>query len=307
MILMKGTCASLVLTVALAAPAAAQENSLETARNLYASARYDEALLVLNGLRPGPDVTNDLKAIEQYRSLCLLALGRAEEAEAAISAVIAADPMYQPSEAEASPRVRAAFAEVRQRRLPDISRERYSSAKAAFDRKDFARSEQEFRELLQLIDDPDMGGRLADLRVLVEGFLDLSTAAAAPPPAPQSAEPAPASPPPAPPAAPAPATPEVQSDRVFGAEDNGVVPPVAIKQEVPRLPSTIASQTRERGLMEIVIDEQGRVTHIELRGRMHPVFDSQLIAAAKDWRYRPATFKGRAVKYRKLVQINITK
>lgn len=307
MILMKGTCASLVLTVALAAPAAAQENSLETARNLYASARYDEALLVLNGLRPGPDVTNDLKAIEQYRSLCLLALGRAEEAEAAISAVIAADPMYQPSEAEASPRVRAAFAEVRQRRLPDISRERYSSAKAAFDRKDFARSEQEFRELLQLIDDPDMAGRLADLRVLVEGFLDLSTAAAVPPPAPQSAEPAPASPPPAPPAAPAPATPEVQSDRVFGAEDNGVVPPVAIKQEVPRLPSTIASQTRERGLMEIVIDEQGRVTHIELRGRMHPVFDSQLIAAAKDWRYRPATFNGRAVKYRKLVQINITK
>jgi TonB-like protein len=307
MILMKGTCASLVLTVALTAPAAAQENSLETARNLYASARYDEALLVLNGLRPGPDVTNDLKAIEQYRSLCLLALGRAEEAEAAISAVIAADPMYQPSEAEASPRVRAAFAEVRQRRLPEIARERYSSAKAAFDRKDFARSEQEFRELLQLIDDPDMAGRLADLRVLVEGFLDLSTAAAAPPPAPQSAEPAPASPPPAPPPAPAPATPEAQSDRVFGAEDNGVVPPVAIKQEVPRLPSTIASQTRERGLMEIVIDEQGRVTHIELRGRMHPVFDSQLIAAAKDWRYRPATFNGRAVKYRKLVQINITK
>lgn len=307
MILMKGTCASLVLTVALAAPAAAQENSLETARNLYASARYDEALLVLNGLRPGPDVTNDLKAIEQYRSLCLLALGRAEEAEAAISAVIAADPMYQPSEAEASPRVRAAFAEVRQRRLPEIARERYSSAKAAFDRKDFARSEQEFRELLQLIDDPDMAGRLADLRVLVEGFLDLSTAAAVPPPAPQSAEPAPASPTPAPPPAPAPATPEAQSDRVFGAEDNGVVPPVAIKQEVPRLPSTIASQTRERGLMEIVIDEQGRVTHIELRGRMHPVFDSQLIAAAKDWRYRPATFKGRAVKYRKLVQINITK
>jgi hypothetical protein len=305
MILMKGTCASLVLTVALTAPAAAQENSLETARNLYASARYDEALLVLNGLRPGPDFTNDLKAIEQYRSLCLLALGRAEEAEAAISAVIAADPMYQPSEAEASPRVRAAFAEVRQRRLPEIARERYSSAKAAFDRKDFARSEQEFRELLQLIDDPDMAGRLADLRVLVEGFLDLSTAAAAPPPAPQSAEPAPASPPPPPP--PAPASPGVQSDHVFGAEDNGVVPPVAIRQEVPRLPSTIVSQTRERGLMEIVIDEQGRVTQIELKGRMHPVFDSQLIAAAKDWRYRPATFNGRAVKYRKLVQINITK
>lgn len=298
MTLMKRTCATLVLTVTLAVPAAARQNSLEVARDLYASARYDEALVVLNGLRPNANVTTDLKWIEQYRSLCLLALGRGEEADAAIAAVISADPLYQPSEAEASPRVRAAFAEVRQRRLPDIARARYSSAKAAFDRKDFVASQREFRELLQLIGDPDMAGRLADLRVLVEGFLDLSAAAAAPaPPA------KPATPPP--PAAPAP--PALPADHVFTTADREVVPPVPVKQDVPRVPASITSQTRERGLMEIEIDERGRVTEIAFKARLHPLYDSQLISAAKDWRYRPAMLNGKPVRYRKLVQITITK
>jgi hypothetical protein len=297
--LMKRTIAMLLLAGTLAAPAAAQQNSIAMARELYASARYDEALEVLNGLRPGPGPSNDLKSIEQYRSLCLLALGRGEEAEAAIAAVVSADPLYQPTETEASPRVRAAFSEVRQRQLPEIARARYASAKATFDRKDFARAEAQFRDLLRLIDDPEMGGRLSDLRVLVEGFLDLS-AAAATRPEPKPAEPAPAVPPPA-------AKPTFAADHIFGAGDRDVVAPVPIKQEVPRVPSQITSQTRERGLLEVIIDEQGRVTALELKGKLHPLFDSQLLGAAKDWRYRPATLNGKPVRYRKLVQITVTK
>jgi TonB family protein len=297
---MKRTLALLLLAGSLASPAAAQDNPLNTARELYASARYDEALLVLNGLRPGPG-GGDLKSIEQYRSLCLLALGRGAEAEAAIAAVVSADPMYLPSEAEASPRVRTAFSDVRQRQLPEIARARYAAAKATFDRKHFAQAEQQFRELLRLIDDPDMGGRLSDLRLLVSGFLDLSTAAAAPPPEPAS------EPRPAPVAPPAPAKPALPANHVFSAADPGVVAPVAVKQEVPRVPSTITTQTRERGILELVIDEQGRVTAIDVKVRMHPMFDNQLIQAAKDWRYKPATLDGKPVRYRKLVQVNITK
>lgn len=297
---MKRTLALLLLAGSLASPAAAQDNPLNTARELYASARYDEALLVLNGLRPGPG-GGDLKSIEQYRSLCLLALGRGAEAEAAIAAVVSADPMYLPSEAEASPRVRTAFSDVRQRQLPEIARARYAAAKATFDRKHFPQAEQQFRELLRLIDDPDMGGRLSDLRLLVSGFLDLSTAAAAPPPEPAS------EPRPAPVAPPAPAKPAFPATHVFSAADAGVIAPVALKQEVPRVPSTITTQTRERGILELVIDEQGRVTAIDVKVRMHPMFDNQLIQAAKDWRYKPATLDGKPVRYRKLVQVNITK
>ena len=297
---MKRILALLLVAGSLASPAAAQDNPLNTARELYASARYDEALLVLNGLRPGPG-GGDLKSIEQYRSLCLLALGRGAEAEAAIAAVVSADPMYQPSEAEASPRVRTAFSEVRQRQLPEIARARYAAAKATFDRKHFPQAEQQFRELLRLIDDPDMGGRLSDLRLLVAGFLDLSTASAAPPPAPAAeTRPAPVAPPP-------PSKPALPSNHVFSAADAGVVAPVAVKQEVPRVPSTITTQTRERGILELVIDEQGRVTSLDIKVRMHPMFDNQLMQAAKDWRYKPATLDGKPVRYRKLVQINISK
>ena len=101
------------LVVSLAVPAYAQlrdgrENPLTAARDLYASARYDEALAVLNGL-PADNAVADRKSVEQYRSLCLLALGRGTEAESAIAAVVTADPLFMPGDADASPRVRAAF------------------------------------------------------------------------------------------------------------------------------------------------------------------------------------------------------
>jgi hypothetical protein len=285
----------------MVAPAMAQVRGtngtmLAEARELYASARYDEALAVLNSLRPDDGAVPERRSIAQYRSLCLLALGREDEAEEAIAAVITADPLFQPSETEAAPRVRTAFSDVRERILPEIAAERYTSAKSAFDRKDHAAAEQRFRDLLVLLDDPQMRGRLADLRTLAVGFLELSAAAAAPPPEPEAAAPEPASPPPPP--APDP-------NRVYIAEDEaeGVQPPVTVRQDVPNLPMAIRHQVRERGLLEIVIDESGRVTFLALRVGMHPQYDAMLLSAARDWRYRPATLNGVPVKFRKLIRI----
>jgi TonB family protein len=293
------------LIVAFAAPAHAQlrdgrENPLTAARDLYASARYDEALAVLNGL-PSDAVASDRKSIEQYRSLCLLALGRGSEAESAIAAVVTADPMFIPGEADASPRVRLAFSDVRQRLLPQIATTRYTGAKAAYDRKDYTAAEAQFRSLLMLLDDPQMGGRLTDLRTLASGFVDLAAAAAAPPPEPKKAEPPTV-------AAPAPAAVAAPKEpHIWSAEEPGVVVPVAIRQDVPRVPSTISAQARARGLLEVVIDEQGRVTNISLRLPIHPMYDPQLMAAAKEWRYKPATVDGTPVKFRKMIQVTVDK
>src|SRR5215207_8449061 len=196
--------ASFALVIGLAVPAAAQfdaaspQGPLGAAKDLYASARYDEALSVLNGLRIGEAV--DRKSVEQYRSLCLLALGRAAEAETAIAAVVTADPTYRPSEADAAPRVRATFTDVRKRLLPEITTARYQAAKAVYDRKEWAAAEDQFRTVLALVDDPDTGGRLSDLRVLTVGFLELSARAAAPPPPPVEPKPAPPAAAPLPPA-----------------------------------------------------------------------------------------------------------
>jgi TonB family protein len=298
--LSRRTVTAALLVAGLAMPAAAQDNNpLAAARDLYSAARYDEALAMLNGLRPQESANAaNLRSIEQYRSLCLLALGRNAEAEAAIAVVVASDPMYLPNETEASPRVRTAFSEVRQRQLPDIARSRYASAKSTFDRKEFASAEQQFRDLLRLIDDPDMGGRLSDLRLLVTGFADLSAAAAAPPPEPKREEP----PAPAPAAVPA-----VDQQKIYTAEDEGVTPATPIRQDVPRVQTQLSSQARDRGMLDITIDEQGRVINAAVRLSLHPIYDSQLLAAAREWRYTPAMFNGKPVKYRKMIQITLTR
>jgi TonB family protein len=292
-----------LVSISTAVPAAAQVSSkdpLGAARDLYASARYDEALAVLDDLHPAADTpVTERRSIEQYRSLCLLALGRGQEAESAIAQVITADPSYVPSEAEASPRVRGAFSDVRKRLLPDIANARYADAKATFDHKDYPAASTAFRSVLSLLDDPDMGGRLADLKTLAKGFLDLSVAAAAPPPAPEPPKPVlPPMPPP---------KPKADPNRVYGGDDPDVVAPVAVHQEMPRMPPMVTAQARGRGVLEIVIDQKGRVTSAAVRESVHPIYDSLVLTAARDWKYQPATFDGQPVKYRKLIQINVTR
>ena len=274
------------------------------ARDLYASARYDEALAVLNDVRSAeaPGAGSDLKSIEQYRSLCLLALGRGSEAETAIAAVVTADPSYLPGDAEASPRVRAAFSDVRKRLLPEITSSRYADAKATFDRKDFVRAADQFRQVLALLHDPDMGGKLADLRTLAQGFLDLAIAATPPPPEPP--KPAPTAPA-ALPAAPAVTQPE--ANRVFTSTDADVVPPVIIRQDLPRLTPLMKPQAHDRGVVEVLIDELGRVTGITVRQSIQPMYDAELLAKGREWRYQPATLNGKPVKYRKLIQLNVNR
>ena len=275
---------------------AANLTSINAARELYAAARYDEALVILDGLRPSGDpALGERKMIEQYRSLCLLALGRDDEAEAAIAAVVRVDPFYQPSEAEASPRVRSTFADVRQRLLPDLASSRYAEARQAYDRKQFAEAAAGFRELVLLLDDPQMNGRLADLRTLASGFVELAAAAAAPPPAPKE-EPKPEPPAPAAPAGPS----------IYTAEEPGIVPPVTIRQEVPAVPASIARMIKSQGMVDLIIDEQGRLVSIVLRSSLHPIYDRMLVEAARHWKYKPAMLNGVPVQFRKLLAISLS-
>ncbi len=306
--------ASFVLVMGMALPAAAQfdgsapQGPLNAAKDLYASARYDEALSVLNGLRIGEAV--DRKSVEQYRSLCLIALGRASEAETAIAAVVTADPTYRPGESDTAPRVRATFADVRKRLLPEIATARYQTAKAAYDRKEWAVSEQQFRTVLDLLDDPDMGGKLGDLRVLTAGFLELSARAAAPPPPP--VEPKPTSPAPAAasPVATGPsAAPAAQSGpipgKIYTTEDEAVRPPVVVRQEIPSVPQNMMSMVKPRGLVEVVIDEQGRVVGMSMRQSLHPAYDALILTAARDWKYQPARYDGQPVRFRRLISVAV--
>jgi hypothetical protein len=286
-----------------AAGAAAADDSLSTARDLYAAASYEDALAMLNRLRAPAAEAGQERVIEQYRALCLLALNRPSEAQHAIEIVVAADPMFQPSDTDASPRVRSAFSDVRRRMLPAIIQQRYAAAKDAFDRKDFPPAKDGFNQVIQMLGDPDVGAAgsqppLSDLRTLAAGFRDLAvTAAAPPPPAPAPASVA---------AAPSPANPPprvVLPPRIYAAEDDTVVAPVVIRQTVPPYPTRVINPLK--GTLAIVIDERGTVESAMMVVPFGNAYDHTILEAASQWRYRPATLKGVPVRFRRIMQINL--
>ena len=174
--------AAVVLLAGLSGSAHAASGSDDTlghAKSLYAAAAYDEALAVLDQLQHAAPA-EDSTSIAEYKVFCLLALDRRDEARQNIDGILHNNPLYLPSADQASPRVQSIFRDVRRQSLPKIVVERYTAAKAAFERKD-ARAVQQFDEVLALLDDRDLDqtSTLSDLRAVASAFRDLATAVAA--------------------------------------------------------------------------------------------------------------------------------
>jgi hypothetical protein len=307
-----------------AALVAAEQDPLLAVRDLYASAAYEDALAALGKLPQMTRSPEETRAIEQYRALCLIALGRSAEAEHAIETVIAGQPSYQLADGDISPRVRAAFTDVRKRMLPGLIQQRYADAKGAFDRKEFSAASQGFQMVLDMMTDPDVAPTanrppLSDLRTLAKGFHDLAVSAMPPPPLPATPvrqpaiEAAPTPPPPVAPAAvpnpAASATPGAAAPapaaiaHVYASSDADVVPPVVLRQDLPPYPGQI--MIGKKGLIEVVIDENGLVETALMRIPVSSAYDPLALAAARGWQYRPALLNGRPVKYRKTVQVTV--
>jgi len=295
-------CLGLVLAgVVIGAPAArAQDNEIASARDLYTSAAYDDALAVLNRLHASDRPPAEAKVIEQYRAFCLLALGRGADAEKAIEAVVTAEPSYHPSDSDVSPRIRSAFADVRRRMLPVIIQQKYAQAKASYERKEWAAAAAGFSQVLVTIADPDLVADasrppLSDIRTLASGFEELSAKAAAPPP-PLPAPVVQAPPPPPQPVVPAPPA-------IYTAEDRTVVPPAAITQTLPSFRGV--SPIERVGRIEVIVDETGAVESAVMTASVSSAYDKLAVAAARNWRYTPASVNGKPVKFRKIVQITV--
>jgi TonB family protein len=84
-------------------------------------------------------------------------------------------------------------------------------------------------------------------------------------------------------------------------------PPIAIKQAVPGVPPDLSRFGQLRsGEIEVLIDQTGKVESAKVLSSIHPIYDAMVMAAAKSWRYQPATADGVPVKYRKRIKITIT-
>ena len=286
------------LCLAFVPVARADDDPLGRAKELYRSAAYDEALGILDTI--STTAASDNPEVNEFRVFCLVALDRKEEARSAITALITADPSYQLSETQASPRVRAVFKDVRQALLPSLVQRAYADAKAAFDRKD-AEATAQFEHVLTLLHDPDLGAspELKDLGVVAAAFRDLSAAretaaASAKPPAPA----APANGNGTAEAAGKPPEPPVYRD----GEPN-LTPAIAISQTMP------TAQLPERrlwtGAIELLIDETGKVISAQMATPIYGPYDRQLMQAALNWKYRPALKNGAPARYIKIINVRV--
>jgi hypothetical protein len=279
----------------------AQGASVAAARELYASAAYEDSLRMLDALQAGEPSREDRRTIGMYRVLCLIAIGRGAEAEQALELLVTKEPLYRPAIADLSPRIRATFTDARKRLLPVIIQQQYRDAKAAYDRQEFATAAASFALVLEEIADSDIADvaaqpPLADLRTLAAGFHDLSVEAATPPPPPPAPAPVIVEAPP-----PVPAR---DFHRVYTVDDADVVLPTPVKQSFPSFSGRLASPTT--GVIDVLIDAMGTVEKATLRNPVDPRYDGQLLTAAQRWQYKPATVDGVPVRFLKSVQVNLT-
>jgi TonB family protein len=278
----------------------AQDDPLRTARDLYASAAYEQALSELTRVRGGmpPSSAGEMDA---YRAFCLVALGRTAEAETVAESLLRKDPTLSIDRyPDASPRIEAIFTSVRNRVLPQMIRSEYKAAR------DLAGTDPEEVEshltyARQLLDHAQKIGAwddtLADLRLLVDGFLELARAR----PAAAAAAESPAR------DAGAPAAPAPRAPVEFRAGSVGVVPPVVVSQAVPHVPPALldlVKRLRATETLELVIDERGRVDKVTVTQSVNSAYDALIRAAAREWKYKPAMKDGQPVRFVKTVVID---
>jgi hypothetical protein len=292
---------ALAMILAASSPSAAQE-SLANARQLYASADYRSALTMLNTLLSASPSPQERLSIELYRTLCLVAIGSNDEANKSIEAMVSRDPLYRPNMDEVPPRLRTVFSDARKRLLPALIQERYVIAKAAFDRGDMKIASDGFTQVLLALADPDIAvpakqPPLADLRVLASGFNDLTVRALTPPPVPVVPM-AVQAPPPQVAAAP-------RQPVIYSQEDKNVMPPVMVRQDIPQYPGRVTFD--RAGVLEVVIDINGAVESATMLEGVEALYNRLLLNAAKNWMYQPARLDGAPVKYRKRIQITLSR
>ncbi|MCU1385656.1 MAG: hypothetical protein JWL71_4353 [Acidobacteria bacterium] len=287
---------SLSLLAALAARA--DDDPLGPAVALYMSAAYEDALAALNHLPPEADADQ----ADKYRALCLVGLNRSQEAVETIERLVTRRPLLKVDESD-SPKLVLMYRAAKAHVIPDAAKTLYAAAKEHFEGGDSATAAAEFQQVVALVSEATPGDRsLADLKMLAEGFGTLATQQVQTRSAAGTAKIANGV------AAAAVAVPEVTTARavarIFDTTDGDVAPPVVITQTMPRWePRQKTDRKKYSGSLEVVVDENGRVSAASLSSPIYPAYDQVLLQATKSWRYRPARKDGQPVKYRRAVAV----
>jgi hypothetical protein len=291
-----------IVFVFLSAPGlsvgAVAQSDLSEAKTQYEEAAYEDALTTLT--KASVSTPADRVQLEQYRALCLIALGRVPEAERAVVALVEADPTYVPPSSVASPRVLAIVADIRRKELPGVTRRVLDSGRAAYEAKNVALAQRQFDLLLKLLDDPAMEGRpeREDLRTVAKGFSTLLVAA---PPALRPAPPA------EPERSPAPSSSPAASPSSPPAAASPFVPAVVIQETLPiwTPPNPSIARNEYNGAVKVRIGTDGRVKAASIDRPSHPAYDAVLLNTARSWLYKPATQNGTPIESERVIAVRL--
>jgi tetratricopeptide (TPR) repeat protein len=277
---------------------AVAQSDLSEAKTQYEEAAYEDALTTLT--KASVSTPADRVQLEQYRALCLIALGRLPEAERAVVALVEADPTYVPPSSVASPRVLAIVADIRRKELPGVTRRVLDSGRAAYEAKNVALAQRQFDLLLKLLDDPAMEGRpeREDLRTVAKGFSTLLVAA---PPALRPAPPA------EPERSPAPSSSPSASPSSPPAAASPFVPAVVIQETLPiwTPPNPSIARNEYNGAVKVRIGTDGRVKAASIDRPSHPAYDAVLLNTARSWLYKPATQNGTPIESERVIAVRL--
>ena len=255
----------------------------------------------------------------------LLDAGRPLDAERVLEKAVARRPLALPDMEGRLSAVTVLYLRVRARVLPVMAEAMYGSAKAAYDDGRLELASAQFDDLRRLVDSAGMRIEgLADLGMLADGFTRLIRRRLEPPVASIPVEhvtvTAEEDPAPAAVLQPGPVAPVTMAatkitepkpfaswrPQIYGPDDSQVTPPAVIDQTLPPwvAPTGFARRTFQ-GLLAVVVGEDGLVASAEMVTPTFPAYDALLLSTAKRWRYEPAGRDGRAVRFRKVIAINL--
>jgi TonB family protein len=283
-------CAA-VTALCTMATVSAQE-PLTKAKALYDAANYEEALTLLAPVHE-PEA-------QQYRALCMLALGRAQDASSEVDSLIASAPTFEPSAEDVSPRFVSMVADAKKRLLPGIARKTFNEARNQFKSGDRAGAAKKFDLVATLAatDGFKDTSEAEDLRTLASGFIELASATLQVRPEQKSPAPTTATAPPSSAAT----LPSPASDLASPVD---VSQPVVVRQIIPAIPSGIAGQGSPTASVRVEIGTDGRVISASMQQSAHPLYDRLVLQAAREWLYTPAMLNGRPVRSEKVVTIQL--
>src|SRR5262245_31419458 len=160
----------------------AQEEPLAKAKALYNSAAYEEALTVLASLQT--------PQAQQYRALCMLGLGRTQDAKNTVDLLVSATPLLDLSSEDVPPRFVTLVSEAKKRLVPGIARKTFNDGRDEYRSGNREQAVAKFDLVMSLTDIPDFKetADAEDLRTLASGFIDLVRATAPARPEPKAAD-----------------------------------------------------------------------------------------------------------------------